>query len=122
MQVRRKMIGGRECYEIVEAFHHRGKVEYRSVVPFGTDPDPEESLRKHQESLIDVTRALIRLQSLQDADPAIRRKCDTLASRLKDEQERIGLLIDAIERLDDADAGGDAAQPENEETPEAEKP
>jgi len=113
------MIGGQECYEIVEAFHHRGKVEYRSFVPLGTNPDPKESLRKNQESLIDVTRALIRLQPLQDAIP---RKCDTLASRLKDEQERIGLLIDAIERLDDANVGGDAAQPENEETPEAEKP
>ena len=69
-------------------------------MPLGTDPDPEEALRKHQDSLIDVTRALIRLQPLQDADPAIRRKCNTLASRLKNEQERIGLLIDAIARLD----------------------
>ena len=110
MQVRRKMIGGQVCYEIVEAFHRRGEVEYRSVVPLGTDADPEEALRKHQESLIDVTRALIRLQPLQDAAPAIRRKCDTLASRPKDEQERIGLLIDAIGRL------------ENAETPEAEEP
>ena len=114
MQVRRKMIGGRVFYEIAEAFHHRGEVEYRSVVPLGTDSDPEEALRKHQESLIDVTRALIRLQPLQDADSAIRRKCDALKSRLKTEQERIGLLMDAIEHLDgkegkdrlDGDGGG----------------
>ncbi len=86
MQVRRKLIGGQVCYEIAEAFHHRGEVEYRSVVPLGKDPDPEEALRKHQESLIDVTRALIRLEPLQEADPAIRRKCDTLKSRAKIER------------------------------------
>ena len=101
MQVRRKLIGSQVYYEIAEAFHHRGEVEYRSVVPLGTDPDPEQALRKHQESLVDVTRALIRLQPLQDADPAIRRKCDALKSRLKTEQDRIGLLMNAIERLED---------------------
>ncbi len=110
MRVRRKLIGGQVYYEIVEAFHHRGEIEYRSVVPLGTEPDPEKALRKHQASLIDVTRALTRLQPLQDADPAIRRKCDTLNSRLKVEQERIGLLIDAIERLD----GGGDKEPETE--------
>ena len=72
MQVQRKMIGGQECYEIVEAFHHRGKVEYRSVVPLGTDPDPEESLRKHQESLIDVTRALIAYRRCRTPTPPSR--------------------------------------------------
>ena len=112
MQVRRKLIGGKICYEIVEAFDYRGEVEYRSVVQLGTDSDPQEALRKHQTSLIDAARALKRLQPLQDADHAIRRKCDTLKSRLKTEQERIGLLIDAIERLDEiGDKEPETAEP-----------
>ena len=70
--------------------------------------DPQVALANHQAALIDITRALIRLQPLQDADPAIRRKCETLKSRLKSEQERIGLLMSCIERLaDDGDGGGD---------------
>jgi len=103
MRVRRKMIGGEVRYEIAEAFQRLGKTEYHSVVPLGGDADPEEALRKRQASLIDITRALMRLQPLQDADPAIRRKCETLKSRLKSEQERIGLLMSCIERLDDGD-------------------
>ena len=106
MRVRRKMIGGQVRYEIAEMFDHRGEVEYRSIVPLGGDADPEEALRKRQAALIDITRALMRLQPLQGADPAIRRKCETLKSRLKSEQERIGLLISAIERLDDSDGDG----------------
>ena len=106
MQVRQKLINGQVCYEIAEAFHHRGEVQYRSVVSLGTDSDPKEALRKHQESLVDVTRALIRPQPLQDADPAIRRKCDRLKIRLKTEQERIGLLIESIDRLDGGDEEG----------------
>ena len=53
-----------------------------------------------------MTRALIRLQPLQDADPAIRRKCDRLKIRLKTEQERIGLLIESNDRLDGGDEEG----------------
>jgi hypothetical protein len=107
MRVRRKMIGGQVRYEIAEVFDHLGEVEYRSIVPLGGDADPEEALRKRQASLIDIIRTLRRLQPLQGANPAIQRKCDTLKSRLKSEQERIGLLMSAIERLDDGEFGGD---------------
>jgi hypothetical protein len=120
MQVRRKMIGGQTCCEIVEAYHHRGEVEYRSAAPLGTDPDSQEALLKHQASLIEMTRALTRLQPLQDTGPAIRRKCDTLAARLKGEQERIGLLIDAIARLDDTSENRPTDQPESDDPSEAE--
>ena len=106
MEVRQKKIGGQVCYEIAEAFHHRGAVEYRSIVPLGTDSNPNEALRKHQETLIDLTHNLMRLQPLRDADPAIERKCETLKTRLKTEQDRIGLLMEAIARLDGSEPPG----------------
>jgi len=99
MEVRQKMIGGRAHYDIVEAFQRGSRTEYRTVVPLGPDPDPEVALANHQAALIDVTRALTRLQPLQGADPGIARKCNNLESRRRAEQDRIGLLLDAIERL-----------------------
>ena len=77
------MIGGQACYDIVEIFHRREGLGYRSVVSLGTDPDPQQALRKHQAALVDITKALLRLQPLRDADPAIGRKCDNLKSRLR---------------------------------------
>lgn len=107
MEVRQKMIGGRAHYDIVEAFQRGRRVEYRTVVPLGSDPDPEVALANHQAALIDVTRALTRLQPLRNADPAIERKCNNLESRRRAEQDRIGLLLGAIEHL--ASAGGEGA-------------
>ena len=68
-------------------------------MPLGTDSAPNEALRKHQESLIELTRSLMHLQPLRDTDPAIARKYETLKPRLKTEQDRIGLLTEAIVRL-----------------------
>ncbi len=64
--------------------------------------DPQVALANHQAALIDITRALTRLELLQSAEPAIERKCNNLKSRLISEQNRIGLLLEAIERLESA--------------------
>ncbi|MBT3627036.1 MAG: hypothetical protein HN527_03000 [Rhodospirillaceae bacterium] len=112
MEVRQKMIGGRAHYDIVEAFQRGSRIEYRTVVPLGSDPDPEVALANHQAALIDATRALTRLQPLQEADPAIARKCNNLKFRLHAEQDRIGLLLDAIERLK-ITGGKDAPGPDD---------
>jgi hypothetical protein len=109
MEVRQKMIAGQVHYEIAEVFHHHGgEVEYRSIVPLGTDSDPNEALRKHRASLVEVTRAMMRLEPLRDTDPAIHRKYETLRVRRQTEQDRIGLLMEVIERIDGvAPADGD---------------
>ena len=132
MQVRRKMIGGQAHYDIAEAFQRGTRIECRTVVPLGPDPDPQVALAKHQAALIDLTRALARLQPLQDADPAIERKCNNLNSRLHAEQDRIGFLLNAIEQLDGAagdggensDSGGEfiPGKPANDESAEEDVP
>lgn len=58
MQVRQKMIGGQAHYDIAEAFSRGKRVEYRTIVSLGPDPDPAIALARHQATLIDITRAL----------------------------------------------------------------
>ena len=119
MQVRRKTIGGQAHYDIVEVFQRGSRTEYSSVVALGTDPDPQVALAKHQAALVDITKTLLRLQHLQDSDATIGRKCNTLRTRLRAEQDRIGLLLDAIEKLEptDEEHGEDAAAPSGPNEP-----
>ena len=108
MQVRQKMIGGQAHYDIAEAFNPGKRVEYRTIVSLGPDPDPAIALARHQATLIDITRAVNRLEPLQSADAAIERKCNNLRSKLHREQDRIVLLLNAMERLKSVEGNSEA--------------